>query len=413
MNAIDSDPGARRISYFTLVWRELSRDRLAVAGLWSVGGLFALAVGAPLISQNQPFWLCDAAGCSSPWLRGLFDRLVFESSVDIFYNLLLVLAPVYVLTRALLRHALGARFESSRKRLGIGFGLLFVALFLALSPARFGAFENPLHFSREVKNQRLAVEDARAAGRHVSALFPPHRYSYRETNPSESLAPPNAAHWLGTDAEGRDVFARMLYGARISLSIGVVAVGLYVLIGIVIGALAGYFGGWVDTLLSRLIEIMLCFPTFFLILTLAALIKERSIFHVMLIIGVTSWTNVARLVRAEFLKHKGLEYAQAARALGIPVRRIIFSHILPNASAPVLVAATFGVASAILIESSLSFLGVGDPSVPSWGETLNAGRVDQRLWLILAPGLAIFFVVTVFNLIGEGLRDALDPKLRR
>jgi len=205
----------------------------------------------------------------------------------------------------------------------------------------------------------------------------------------------------------------MLYGARISLSIGVVAVGLYVLIGIVIGALAGYFGGRVDMVLSRLIEIMLCFPTFFLILTLAALIKERSIFHVMLIIGVTSWTNVARLVRAEFLKHKGLEYAQAARALGIPVHRIIFGHILPNASAPVLVAATFGVASAILIESSLSFLGVGDPNVPSWGETLNAGRVDQRLWLILAPGLAIFFVVTVFNLIGEGLRDALDPKLRR
>jgi peptide/nickel transport system permease protein len=169
----------------------------------------------------------------------------------------------------------------------------------------------------------------------------------------------------------------------------------------------------VDTALSRLIEIMICFPTFFLILTLAALIKERSIFHVMLIIGVTSWTSVARLVRAEFLKHKGLEYAQAARALGIPVRRIIFSHILPNASAPVLVSATFGVASAILIESSLSFLGVGDPNVPSWGETLNAGRVDQRLWLILAPGLAIFFVVTVFNLIGEGLRDALDPKLRR
>jgi peptide/nickel transport system permease protein len=150
-----------------------------------------------------------------------------------------------------------------------------------------------------------------------------------------------------------------------------------------------------------------------LILTLAALIKERSIFHVMLIIGVTSWTGVARLVRAEFLKHKGLEYAQAARALGIPVRRIIFGHILPNASAPVLVSATFGIASAILVESSLAFLGVGDASVASWGETLNAGRIEGRIWLILAPGFSIFFVVTVFNLVGEGLRDALDPKLRR
>ncbi len=413
MNAIDSEPGARRLSYFTLVWRELSRDRLAVAGLWSVGGLFALAVGAPLLSQNQPFLFRDASGWSSPWLRGLFDRLVFESAVDVFFNLLLVLGPLYALAHFALKRALGARFDGARKRLGLGFALGFVALFLAVAPARFGGLENPLHYSRSVTNYRAAVAEARAAGQSASAVFPPHRYSFRETNPGESLIPPNAAHWLGTDAEGRDVFARMLYGARISLSIGVVAVGLYVLIGIVIGALAGYFGGWVDTVLSRLIEIMICFPTFFLILTLAALVEERSIFHVMLIIGVTSWTSVARLVRAEFLKHKGLEYAQAARALGIPVHRIIFGHILPNASAPVLVSATFGVASAILIESSLSFLGVGDPTVPSWGETLNAGRMDQRLWLILAPGLAIFFVVTVFNLIGEGLRDALDPKLRR
>jgi peptide/nickel transport system permease protein len=412
MNAPGSEPAARRISYFTLVWRELSRDRLAVAGLWSVGGLFALAVGAPLLSHNQPFVLHDASGWSSPWLRGLFDRLVFESAVDVFFNLLLVLAPLYALARFVLRRVALARFDAVRQRLGVGFALLFVALFLAVTPARFGTLENPLHYSYAVENQREAVEQARAAGHAVTAIFPPHRYSFRETNPGESLIPPNARHWLGTDAEGRDVFARMLYGARISLSIGVVAVGLYVLIGVVIGALAGYFGGWVDTVLSRLIEIMICFPTFFLILTLAALIEERSIFHVMVIIGVTSWTGVARLVRAEFLKQKGLEYAQAARALGIPVHRVIFAHILPNASAPVLVSATFGVASAILIESSLSFLGIGDPTVPSWGETLNAGRIDQRLWLILAPGLAIFFVVTVFNLIGEGLRDALDPKLR-
>jgi peptide/nickel transport system permease protein len=132
----------------------------------------------------------------------------------------------------------------------------------------------------------------------------------------------------------------------------------------------------------------------------------------MAIIGITSWTGVARLVRAEFLKHKGLEYAQAARALGLPTYRIIFWHILPNALAPVLVSATFGIAAAILVESSLSFLGLGDLSVASWGETLNTGRTEGKLWLILVPGFAIFFVVTVFNLVGEGLRDALDPKLR-
>jgi peptide/nickel transport system permease protein len=180
---------------------------------------------------------------------------------------------------------------------------------------------------------------------------------------------------------------------------------------VLFGAVAGYFGGWVDSAVSRLIEVMIAFPSFFLILTLAALIERRSIFHVMVIIGVTSWTGVARLVRAEFLRQKNLEYVQAARALGLSAQRIIFVHILPNAIAPALVSATFGVASAILVESSLSFLGVGDASVASWGQTLNSGRIQGKLWLVLAPGAAIFFVVTVFNLVGEGIREALDPKL--
>ena len=413
MSALAVPEGTRRISYFTLVWRELKKDRIAVAGLWAVALLVVLAVGAPVLSQDQPFLYCDGAGCASPWLRGLFDRLVFESSVDIFYNLLLVLAPLYALAALVQNRRRGPLVAARRRQLRLGFLAVFVALFLGMMPERWGPLENPLHYSHQVQSYRARVADARAAGQNVTAVFPLHHYSCRETNPSQSLIAPNGEHWLGTDTEGRDVFARMLYGTRISLSIGVVAVGLYVLIGVVVGSLAGYFGGWVDSLLSRLIEIMICFPTFFLILTLAALIRERSIFHVMLIIGITSWTGVARLVRAEFLKHKGLEYAQAARALGIPVRRIIFGHILPNASAPVLVSATFGIASAILVESSLAFLGLGDPTVASWGGTLDAGRVEQRLWLILAPGFAIFFVVTVFNLVGEGLRDALDPKLRR
>jgi len=401
--------GTARTSYFALVWKELKKDRLAVFGLWSVATLVAIAVAAPLFVSNQPFLLRDAGGWWSPWLRGLFDRLVFESAVDIFFNLLLVLAPFVALGAwGLGRLGLSAR----RPRFLRGAALAFVVLFLAVTPERVGSFENPLHASHQVQNYRVLVTEAAKTSRPLTALFPPHPYSYKETDPSRSLVAPNAEHWLGTDTEGRDVFARMLYGTRISLSIGIVAVGLYVLIGIVVGALAGYFGGKIDSLLSRLIEIMICFPTFFLILTLAALIRERSIFHVMFIIGITSWTGVARLVRAEFLKHKGLEYVQAARALGIPVRRIIFRHILPNASAPVLVSATFGVASAILVESSLAFLGIGDPTVASWGETLNDGRIEQRLWLILGPGLAIFFVVTVFNLVGEGLRDALDPKLR-
>jgi peptide/nickel transport system permease protein len=411
MSAVVS-PDVTRTSYYSLVARELQKDRLAMFGLKAVVGLVALAIGAPLLVSNQPFLLHDASGWWSPWLRGLFDRLVFESSVDIFFNLLLVLTPFVALGAWALGRAKPS-LAAERGRWLRRVGVAFVILFCVLAPERFGSLENPLHYSHQVQNYRRAAAEAHASGRPFRAVFPPHPYSYKETDPTESLLAPGARHWLGTDAEGRDVFARMLYGTRISLSIGIVAVGLYVLIGIVVGAFAGYFGGWVDSLLSRLIEIMICFPTFFLILTLAALIRERSIFHVMFIIGITSWTGVARLVRAEFLKHKGLEYVQAARALGIPVRRIIFGHILPNASAPVLVSATFGIASAILVESSLAFLGIGDPTVASWGETLNAGRVEQRLWLILGPGLAIFFVVTVFNLVGEGLRDALDPKLRR
>jgi peptide/nickel transport system permease protein len=409
----ESSEAAARIGYFTLVVRELKKNRLAVFGVYAVLGLLVLAVYAPLLCSNQPFVYRDASGWSSPWFSSLFDRLVYESAVDIFFNLLLVLSAPAAAGYALTRRRFGARFANVRRRLLTGFLLGFVALFALIAPPRLGPFENPFHHSKSVVNYRTLSETTTGGARPSVAVFPPSPFSYRETDPGRSLLPPSLLHPFGTDTAGRDVLSRMLYGTRISLTIGVVAVALYVLIGIVIGALAGYFGGWVDSLLSRLIEVMICFPTFFLILTLAALVRERSIFHVMLIIGVTSWTGVARLVRAEFLKHKGLEYAQAARALGIPVRRIIFAHILPNASAPVLVSATFGIASAILVESSLAFLGIGDLTVPSWGETLNSGRLEGRLWLILAPGFAIFFVVTVFNLVGEGLRDALDPKLRR
>jgi peptide/nickel transport system permease protein len=402
----------RGVGFGELALRELRKNRLAMLGLYSIAVLFALAVLAPVFCHNQPFYYRDAHGWSSPWVRSLFDRLAFENAVDILFNLVLVATPLVGLVWVAVRRLSGPDFRPGLRHLG-WVGLTLVVVYLAIAPTRLGSHDNPLSYSRSVVGYRALVAAERAAGRDVVAVFPLHPYSYRETDPGRSLEPPSLAHPLGTDTEGRDVLARMLYGTRISLTIGVVAVALYVAIGVTIGALAGYFGGKVDSALSRLIEVMICFPTFFLILTLAALIEQRSIFHVMVIIGITSWTGVARLVRAEFLKQKSLEYVAAARALGIPVRRIIFRHVLPNASAPVFVSATFGIASAILIESSLSFLGIGDLTVASWGETLNAGRTESRLWLILTPGLAIFFVVTVFNLVGEGLRDALDPKLRR
>ena len=228
------------------------------------------------------------------------------------------------------------------------------------------------------------------------------------------LMPPSSTHLMGTDALGRDVLSRIIYGARISLKVGFVAVGLATLIGVVLGAVAGYYGGWVDNLLMRLVDLMLCFPTFFLILAVIAVL-EPSIWNIMVIIGLTSWMGVARLVRAEFLSLKEREFIQAARALGATDSRIIFRHLLPNALAPVMVSATLGVAGAILTESALSFLGLGvQPPTPSWGNILTAGKdnIEIAWWLSVFPGLAILVTVLSYNLLGEGIREAIDPRLK-
>lgn len=401
-----------RVSYWSVVWGQLQKKRAAVWGMWSIVLLVVIAVYAPLLSLGQPLYWSVAGETSFPFFASLFNRLLFENSVDLFFNLLMVLSPLYAGVYFAVRARSGADFTAVRGRLVGWMGLAHLVVFLLAAPAHWAGWSNPLYLQRPIVDYTTERVELEAAGISVSAIFPLQTQHYRDTNPAESVQPPGEKHWLGTDLEGRDIFARMLYGTRISLTIGVVAVSIYVFIGVVLGALAGYFGGWTDVLVSRAVEVMICFPSFFLILTLAAFVEDRSIFHVMIIIGVTSWPGVARLIRAEFLKHRELDYTLAARALGIPRLRIIFGHILPNAIAPVLVTATFGVASAILTESALAFLGIGDPSAPSWGETLNSGRVEEKLWLILAPGFAIFFVVSVFNLVGEGLRDALDPKLR-
>lgn len=231
---------------------------------------------------------------------------------------------------------------------------------------------------------------------------------------SQSLQPPSLTHPLGTDDLGRGVLLRLLYGARISLLVGFVAVGISSLIGIVLGALAGYYSGWTDTLIMRFVDIMLCFPTFFLILAVIAFL-EPSIWNIMIVIGMTSWMGVARLIRAEFLSLRERDFVQAARALGASDLRLIFRHILPNALAPVLVSATLGVAGAILTESALSFLGIGvQPPTPSWGNMLITGKqtLGSAWWLSVFPGLAILITVLGYNLLGEGIRDALDPRLK-
>jgi peptide/nickel transport system permease protein len=233
-------------------------------------------------------------------------------------------------------------------------------------------------------------------------------------SPESRLQPPTLKHLLGTDDLGRDVFSRMVYGARISLSVGLVAVLLSLVIGVTVGAIAGYFGGWVDTLIMRLVEIVMCFPRIFLILMLIAFLGP-NILIVMAVIGFTGWTGLARLVRAEFLSLKERDYVQAARALGAGNRRIIFKHILPNALSPVYVSAVLGVGGAILIESSLSFLGLGvQIPTPSWGNILTSGMnyIESAWWLMLFPGLAILVTVLSYNIVGEALRDLLDPRLK-
>jgi peptide/nickel transport system permease protein len=227
------------------------------------------------------------------------------------------------------------------------------------------------------------------------------------------LEPPGWAFPLGTDDLGRDVLTRILYGARISLLVGFVAVGIATAIGIVLGALAGYYGRWIDSLIMRFVDIMLCFPTFFLILAVVAFL-EPSIWNIMIIIGLTGWMGVARLVRAEFLSLRERDFVLAARTAGARDGRIIFRHILPNALSPILVSATLGVAGAILTESALSFLGIGvQPPTPSWGNMLIAGKqtLGTAWWLSAFPGLAILVTVLGYNLLGEGIRDALDPRL--
>jgi peptide/nickel transport system permease protein len=244
-------------------------------------------------------------------------------------------------------------------------------------------------------------------------LLPPLASAGRDRIPAADL-PPLGLYLLGTDELGRDVFARMLQGSFVSLSIGFVAVGLALAIGVTIGGLAGYFRSWTDTLLMRLTDVMLCFPSMFLILTVVALLPP-SIYNIMVVIGLTSWMGSARFVRAEFLSLREQDFVVAAEALGLPRRRIIFRHMLPNAVAPVLVSATIGVADAILTESALSFLGFGvQPPFATWGNILADGRgyLLDAPWLFFVPGFAIFVVVLSFNLVGEGLREAWNPRLR-
>lgn len=243
-----------------------------------------------------------------------------------------------------------------------------------------------------------------------AALFAPYDPSTIDTK--NILVGPSLSHPLGTDDLGRDVLSRMLWGGRVSLKVGFVAVGIATIIGVLLGSLAGYYGGWIDSMIMRVVDIMLSIPTIFLVLTVIAIL-EPSIINIMIVIGLTSWMEPARLIRAEFISIKEREFVVAARALGAADNRIMLRHILPNGLSPILVSATMGIGAAILVESALSFLGLGvQPPTPSWGSLLSSGKdnIEIAWWLSAFPGLAILLTVLGYNLLGEGIRDALDPR---
>lgn len=386
-----------------MVWSQFKRDRFAFGGLVLIGLLFAAAIFAPLLAGGKPILIRMDGALRAPLLRELFapPSNTPELFLERLFNFALVFTVIggaILLPLALL---LRRRPVARTKTLRVAFPAVAV---VCLVP--FFLFQAGLD----------TFDYAQAAEKPGNwAVFPLIRFGPFDQQSGQAHQPPDRTHLMGTDQLGRDVLARVLHGARVSLSVGFLSVSVAILIGIMVGGISAYFGGALDLILQRIVEVVICFPTFLLILTIMAFIEKRSIFNVMLVIGLTGWTGVARLVRGQMLVEKEKDYVTAAQALGVRPLRIIFRHLLRNSIAPVLVAATFGVAGAILTETGLSFLGFGvQPPTASWGELLNQAQTwpTGYWWLTTWPGFFIFFTVTVYNLVGEGLRDALDPRLK-
>jgi peptide/nickel transport system permease protein len=407
-------------AYLDIVWRQFKKNRLALVSLWLLLPLFLLAIFAPAIASNQPLVFSDGQKTIYPWLRALFNP---AEPVDFAFNMAMIVFFPWLVAALALNWRWKQRALNGRRRLARALGL-----YVALTIVTIGIFSfDAMRPSHKYRARTFTEEDFRA-GAEKEGFYPPIPFGPTEQDLGAVFEPPmyrksDRAQWqgindgfphiLGTDDTGRDVLVQMIYGTRISLTVGFVAVSIYLTVGIVVGALAGYFGGSVDILISRIIEIVMLFPSFFLILTLVGLIGP-SIYIIMVVIGITGWPRIARLIRGEVLKQRSIDYVDAARALGTSHLRIIFRHILPNALSPALVAAPFGIAGAIITEAGLSLLGFGvRPPTPSWGTLLRLGNENYTYWwLVVVPSLAMFFTVTVFNLVGSGLRDAMDPRLR-
>ncbi len=390
---IDQPLASPPVSWSRQVARRTLARPLARFGIIWISIVAFCAIFAPLLANSHPIAIkMQGEGWTSPLLRHL-------TPADIT---LLVLGIVGVPILFL------ARWWSLSTRFLVVMGITLPTLILSLIFVR-----TPGTVVYEWYRQ------AEADGRVEQVIRTPIPFSPSDRlrdhpNPDPPYPwPPSREHWLGTDINGQDIASNMIHACRIAMAVGFISTGIAVVIGVIVGGLMGYFSGLADLLGMRLVEIFASIPTIYLLLTFVAY-YPRNIYIIMAIIGATSWVGDARFVRAEFLKLRNQDFVQAAVAAGLPLPRVLFRHILPNAVAPLLVSVSFGVAGAIMAESTLSFLGLGLVDEASWGRLLDMARGEGggfRWWIATFPGMAIFLTVLSYNFIGEALRDALDPKL--
>ena len=372
------------------------KDNLAKYGLIGMIFIIAVAIFAPIIANGRPFLIYRSGVISSPMLRYLFAPDSSEVLVEQFFNYLFLFSPVALILFIL----------SKRKVKYLKSAAAITAILLLIPFAR--------------TKPRLDKTDWRQQTKDLQhgefAIFAAVPYGPTE-NVASPYQTPSLKHYFGTDKIGRDVLSRMVYGSRVSLAVGIFATAIAISIGIIIGLISGYFGGKIDFFIMRIVEIVICFPTFLLLLILMLIMMDmkfhQSILIVIAVIGLTGWTGLTRLIRGETLKLRALPFVQACESLAIPTWRIMFFHLLPNLVGIIMISFTFGIAGAILAESSLSFLGFGvqDPT-SSWGGLLHQSFENPKTYwhLTLFPGLALFIAVLSFNFAGEGLRKTIDPK---
>lgn len=376
--------------------RQLLRDTFARwgarFGLAWIGVLLVAAVFAPFIATSQPLLLSSDGHIRSPALASL-------TATDVTLLVLFLTGSTLVLLRM-----------SARSKLMIFVITLVLTSILShlmISPPQLTIYEQ--HREQQAQSHYRWVI-------HAPIPYSPQDYlrDKGDTGLEPPLGNPARRHWFGTEENGADVLSRMIHASRIALSIGFVATGIGLVLGVIIGGLMGFFSGKADIFGMRIVEIFEAIPTLFLLLTFVAFFG-RSLYIMMVIIGITGWTGYARYIRAEFLRLREQDFVQAATACGLPLYSILFRHMLPNGIAPILVAASFGVASAILAEATLSFLGLGLVGEPSWGQMLNQAVQSSSFnwWMAAFPGGAIFLTVFAYNLIGEALRDSIDPYLKK